>query len=625
MFAATKLIFAGTAAPPPAASWTLDFSTGEPWSNGTDYVFSGTASTSRTFINTSGFIDNGIANLVRFSESMGGGNWNSLGLVGTNNITTAPDGATTATRWAEASGTSSWYATSPTFQSTTGVDFTVSVYAKADTNTVFQIVGNSGQFGLNEWATFDVANGTIGTVGTAVTGSDATIESIGSGWYRCKLTMTATATIGSAQIWFAFTNNNASATRAPSYSGNGSSRLMYLWGAQIVQGTSSALPYSKTTTSSNAIPRLTNNSSGSRLGLLVEGQRTNYCLQSNSIATSPWIPIGTTLGTSIAAPDNTTTGARVVETATVNRHARSAGVTVGSANVATTFSIYLKKDTRQYVTIQLNLGGMRYSAIFDLNAGSVTDTLATNGPTNTSSTITSVGNQWFRASVRATMNSTIGNILVGTSAASTFGAQTLNADTPSFLGSTSEGFYMWGGQLEHSASATSLIPTTTATVTRQADIAYAETAKVTNWGRPGSFVVEYYKPGEQTGTVVVADDDGAGNAGRLGVDYSSGGPRIVYGTASAGSGGTDVAGLNKIGWAWNGSGAATRSALNGAALDSSLPTSFDPTLTDGINLGGNIDWSTLPLTVTGQPNLIIRRVRFWNSQLSASQLNSLTL
>lgn len=178
--------------------------------------------------------------------------------------------------------------------------------------------------------------------------------------------------------------------------------------------------------------------------------------------------------------------------------------------------------------------------------------------------------------------------------------------------------------MEEASTASSYIPTTTASVTRSADLAYVETADVTNWGRPGSFVVEYYKPLEQSGGVVVADDDGAGNAGRLGLEYSAGGPRIVYGTSGAGSGGTDTAGLNKIGWAWNGSGASTRSALNGSALDTSLETSFDPTLTDGINLGGNIDWTALPLTVSGQPNVVIRRVRFWNSQLSAADLNTLT-
>jgi len=184
---------------------------------------------------------------------------------------------------------------------------------------------------------------------------------------------------------------------------------------------------------------------------------------------------------------------------------------------------------------------------------------------------------------------------------------------------------MWGVQSEAQTSVSSYIPTTTASVTRSADLAYIDPANVINWGRPGSFVVEYYKPLNQAGNVVVAEDDlTPGDDGRLGVAYSSGGPRIVYGTSSAGSGGTDVASLNKIGWAWDGSGAATRSALNGVALDNSLGTTFDPADTNGISLGGDIDFSALPLTVSNQPNVIIRKVTFYDSQLSAADLQTIT-
>ncbi len=91
---------------PPSASWTLDFSTGEPWANGTNYVFSSTASTSRTFVNSSGYVAPCVANLVQQSQAFDNAYWtktrlNTTGTPAWVDVGVSPDGTTTADKMIE--------------------------------------------------------------------------------------------------------------------------------------------------------------------------------------------------------------------------------------------------------------------------------------------------------------------------------------------------------------------------------------------------------------------------------------------------------------------------------------------------------------------------------------------
>jgi hypothetical protein len=82
------------------------------------------------------------------------------------------------------------------------------------------------------------------------------------------------------------------------------------------------------------------------------------------------------------------------------------------------------------------------------------------GNTNTPS-ITPVGNGWYRCSITYTATAASDLIIFNVA----------NGDGVfSFAGDNTSGIYLWGAQLEAGAFATSYIPTTTATVTRAADI-----------------------------------------------------------------------------------------------------------------------------------------------------------
>jgi hypothetical protein len=184
----------------------------------------------------------------------------------------------------------------------------------------------------------------------------------------------------------------------------------------------------------------------------------------NSEDMSLWISVASTVTVNaITAPDGSLTADRIVETTATERHARYLGITLSTANVPHTVSFYVKKDTRRYVHAQFNIGGGRYGAIWDLDTGSVSATLSSGGFTNTSSTITAVGNGWHRVTLTGTFNGTSSNVLFGTSDRADF-TGTLVAESPSFAGSTTEGMYVWGVQVVQSSSALPFVRTTTAAV-----------------------------------------------------------------------------------------------------------------------------------------------------------------
>ncbi len=81
---------------------------------------------------------------------------------------------------------------------------TVSLFVKKQGNNdwVYFHIFNYGTFGRNTW--FNIANGTIGNVGSGVT---ASIDDYGNGWYRISVTFqTTTDTVGAVQFRLATSN-----------------------------------------------------------------------------------------------------------------------------------------------------------------------------------------------------------------------------------------------------------------------------------------------------------------------------------------------------------------------------------------------------------------------------------
>jgi hypothetical protein len=239
---------------------------------------------------------------------------------------------------------------------------------------------------------------------------------------------------------------------------------IYIWGAQLVEG-SNALDYQRTETRLN-IPRL-DYSLGSCPSLLVEPQRTNLALSSEDLTNATYWNNSNTTDTANQAisPDGTQDADRVNADA-VNTFHRIYGQASISASTSYTYSVYAKANTLGFIQLALNNGFvvnylLSPYANFNLTTGTVSQ--SGNGAT---AKIQSLGNAWYRCSITSTS-------LVG-ALAGEYNINLINAGTltpfQSWAGTTNDSVFLWGAQLEAGAYATSYIPTTSASVTRNADV-----------------------------------------------------------------------------------------------------------------------------------------------------------
>jgi hypothetical protein len=132
--------------------------------------------------------------------------------------------STGANRWVEQS-----------FLVTPSVLYTNTCFVKANGFNWVAIHHVNGDIG----AWFDLSNGTIGTINS---GSTASIQSFGDGWYRCSVTKAATGVVGYSVVQLVDSNNSINATLS------GTNGLL-IWGAQLEAG-SYATSYIPTTSAS---------------------------------------------------------------------------------------------------------------------------------------------------------------------------------------------------------------------------------------------------------------------------------------------------------------------------------------------------------------------------------------
>jgi hypothetical protein len=172
-------------------------------------------------------------NLVPYSEYFDAYTKSDTSIL--TNQAQSPEGLVNASLIAETATNSNHYlGLTSGISVVSGTTYTFSVFIKkgdgASAPDYCQLTFNSAGFGAI-YANFNLSNGTIGTLsGVTPLISDSTIN----GFWRCSITATATSTANTGAI-VAFTNNNDSLGRLPSYLGNTASDF-YAYGFQVEQG-----------------------------------------------------------------------------------------------------------------------------------------------------------------------------------------------------------------------------------------------------------------------------------------------------------------------------------------------------------------------------------------------------
>ena len=234
--------------------------------SGADFTF--TRATTATRVNASGLIESVASGLLRLDYPVTGGcpaglieasgtnlclqsenfttTWSPTNVTVSANVTgtTDPFGTNLADEIFETAA-SGLHFLAQTMSITSGTTYTGTIFFKKAAGSPDWMQVAFSTTGLAGFANFNLASGTVGNV---FAGCTASIENYGNGWYRCRLTQTATASGTSGGPIPVFVNNTNSVTRFLTYTGNTATSI-YVFGAQLETG---AIPtsYIPTTTGS---------------------------------------------------------------------------------------------------------------------------------------------------------------------------------------------------------------------------------------------------------------------------------------------------------------------------------------------------------------------------------------
>ena len=415
-------------------------------------------STSGTYVDSAGVLRSAPVNLLLRSEEFGTTWVPTRSSVSTDSII-APNGTLTADKIVENNEPGTHLISqSGTLISIVGARYTYSVYAKADGRN-WVVISPGGTWG---YAWFNVSDGTLGTVFDGGGATTASITNVGNGWYRCVVSATAVDVRG-LQILLSNANNTVT------YTGNGTSGI-YLWGAQLEQSATVG-EYIPTTSTINSAPRFDHDPTTlESLGLLVEEQRTNLWLWSNSAVNGEtW---NNTIFTSTAGEPDPAGGTSAILASDINNatggtYYQRTNVASLSAGTTVSYSIFIKPIDIPISFVQLSM--FSNGTTDNCSASFVTSGTTFTGEINpsqggtgsvVSTKLETLSNGWYRLSLTGIVSTVTQSDL---RTRINLGNYTRVAGTPRFV--------WYGAQLEAGAFPTSYIPTTGAEFTRSADLA----------------------------------------------------------------------------------------------------------------------------------------------------------
>jgi len=418
-----------------------------------------------------------IKNLVINSQTFNGSDWSKVNATISSTTEIAPDGTNTASFYKENYST--------TFDAhqfykginplTAGTYYVFSCYYKPTaTRYVFSPgLGNFAFGNADRTAAFNLKTLTVSGISSYITNYG--IINAGNGWYRCFVTMQATATGFATIAPFTLLGINDVIN---GYSGDGSSGI-YVWGAQLEIGDSgpNSVPSIYVPTTTTTVPnvpyrqRLSANGNHYILQNYDEvtynpnsGVITNLLSYSSQLNISPWNLATCTLIPTMATtdPNNGNTAWKLIEnvSTSVGHNLQQSGISKSQGQILT-LSVYAKAAERTGLGLVINDGvsgfGNRYGAEFDLLAGTAYNHDGTQGTFSSGSfSIKSVGNGWYRCSITVTTSIENASQIRIFSFPNPYNNWTSAAG---YVGDGLSGLYLWGPQLQVGTAVTEYVTT----------------------------------------------------------------------------------------------------------------------------------------------------------------------
>lgn len=212
-------------------------------------------------------------------------------------------------------------------------------------------------------------------------------------------------------------------------------------------------------------------------GLIVEDTSTNLLLQSNAFEQASWSKtnVNTPTANTQTAPTNTLAAEKLVPNTTTGQHSLTQQFTASAvAGQFYTISAFAKANGYDWLRLQFDgTAGESAYCFFNLSTGDVGVSSGISGLPR----VEKLKNGWFRVSITKAVTSS------GTLSASLY-IQQSDAQLSSWAGDGTSGINLYGAQAEQKKLMTSYIPTTTATVTRAAEVITGSGLLYTNVTNP---------------------------------------------------------------------------------------------------------------------------------------------
>ena len=434
---------------------------------------SGSSIAAPMYYNSAGVLTAAAENLLKQSQNFGT-TWTTTDVSVATAAGVAPDGTSTS-NLITGDGTYNGHSILQSLSYAVGNTLTMSVYFKAGSSSyAFLRLRNSAA--TNQIvAFFNLTNGTLQSSSYAGTGSltNATITSVGNGWYRAVLTGVTSTTAGDTSIFAAMGISDANSDLSLTSSGT-----LYAWGAQVELATS-ASSYIYTTTTAAYGPRFDYNPATLALnGLLIESSNTNS-IRNNTMQ-------GVATGTPGTMPSHWAISNNVGLTSSIVGTGTDSGISYidlqlsGTTTATNNFQVLFESST-QIAGTQNQLRAV--SAFIKLQAGTTTGLTATTiylaEETSGGSYLTEGGTAFTLTSAALNQDRYYyGRTL--TNASTTYVTPFLQLNFSS--GATVNMTLRIGmPQVESGTVSSSVIPTTTVGMTRSADNALLPSLSTLSW------------------------------------------------------------------------------------------------------------------------------------------------